>query len=293
VLRDGRGVAGIAVQLHRVTRDTRGQIDSTVSGADGRFSLRLPPVDPNAGFTVFFTTAIAGQVRYFGPAVHPNEPTDGYFITVYDTTSSERLADSVRVSRRDLFLIPAMDGTMQIAEIVRVRNAGGRTLVSDRQPHVFVQLPAGAQAFEAGEGDRADSTRAPNPGLVRVGDRAWVTDPLVPGDRDFFFRYRLDPKTKRLPVALGRATDTLYVYVRQPAPDVRAHGLGEGFAYTAEGERFVRYAALGLRPGADPSLDWRGPSPPPVDPRWTALAVAGAILAAGAVIAARRGRAAA
>lgn len=293
VVREGQGVAGVAVQLHRVTQASRGQIDSTVSGAGGRFTLPLPPVDPAAGFTVFFATAVADGVRYFGPAVHPDEPADGYAITVYDTTSSEGLADSVRVSRRDLFLIPDMDGTMQVAEIVRVRNAGRRTLVSDTRPRVSVPLPPGAEAFEAGEADRADSTRAPRAGLARMGDRAWVTDPLLPGDRDFFFRYRLSPKVKRFPVAFGRATDTLFVYVRQPAPAVRARGLGQGVPYTAEGENFIRYQATGLRPEAAASLDWSGPSPPPVDPRWAALAVAGAILAAGAVVAARRGRAAA
>ncbi|HEV7588796.1 MAG TPA: hypothetical protein VGO40_11835 [Longimicrobium sp.] len=292
VVREGSGVSGVAVQLHRVTRVTRGQVDSTVSGPDGRFSIPLPRVDTAAGFTVFFTTAVADGVRYFGPAVHPDEPAGGYTVTVYDTASSQGLADSVRVSRRDLFLIPDMDGTMQVAEIVRVRNAGRRTLVADARPRISVALPPGAEAFEAGEADRADSTRAPNAGLARVGDRAWVTDPLLPGDRDFFFRYRLSPKVKRFPLTFGRATDTLFVYVRQPAPDVRARGLGDGIPYSAEGENFIRYHATGLRAGAAAALDWAGPQPPPVDPRWAALAVAGMILAAGGVVAARRGRAA-
>jgi hypothetical protein len=290
VVRDGAGVAGVAVQLHRVTRVSRGQVDSTVSGPGGRFVLSLPPVDTAAGFTVFFATAVADGVRYFGPAVHPDEPAGAYAVTVYDTASSASLADSVRVSRRDLFLIPDMDGTMQVAEIVRVRNAGRRTLVADTRPLVSVPLPPGAEGFEAGEADRADSTRAPNAGLARVGDRAWVTDPLLPGDRDFFFRYRLSPRVKRFPLSFGRATDTLYVYLRQPAPDVRARGLGEGVPYTAEGERFIRYHVTDLRADATAGLDWSGPAPPPVDPRWAALAVAGAILAAGGVVAARRGR---
>jgi len=292
VVREGRGVAGVSVQLHRVTRVSRGQVDSTVSGADGRFRIPLPPVDTAAGFTVFFSTALKDGVRYFGPAVHPDQPTADYVITVYDTASSAGLADSVRVSRRDLFLIPDMDGTMQVAEIIRVRNGGHRALVADARPRVSIQLPPGAEGFEAGEADRADSSRAPNAGLARVGDKAWVTDPLVPGDRDFFFRYRLSPRVKRLPVALGRATDTLFVYVRQPAPEVRARGIGEGVPYTAEGESFTRYHAIALRSDSRVGLDWTGPSPPPVDPRWAALAVAVAILAAGGVMAARRGRAA-
>lgn len=289
---DGSARPGVAVQLHRVTQTARGQIDSTVSGASGRFTFRLPKADTTAGFTVFFSTAIADGVRYFGPAIHPDQSPGEYAITVYDTASSPALADSVRVSRRDVFLIPDMDGSMQVAEIIRLRNPARRTLVSESRPLVSVRLPPGLEQFEAGEGDRADSARAANPGLARVGDRAWLTDPLIPGDRDFFFRYRLPAGVKRLPVALGRATDTLYVYVRQPAPQVSASGMGEGVPFTAEGEQFTRYTKTALGPDANVAVDWRGPRPPPVDPRWAALAVAGVILAGGVVIAARRSRAA-
>jgi len=293
VVRPGGGTRpGVAVQLHRVTQSARGQIDSTVAGPDGGFTFRLPKADSAAGFTVFFSTAIADGVRYFGPAIHPDESPAGYAITVYDTASGPALADSVRVSRRDVFLIPDMDGSMQVAEIIRLRNPARRTLVSEGRPLVSILLPPGVERFEAGEGDRADSARASNPGLARVGDRAWLTDPLVPGDRDFFFRYRLPAQVKRLPVAPGRATDTLFVYVRQPAPDVTASGIGEGVPFSAEGERFTRYMKTALAPGASVAIDWRGPRPPPVDPRWAALAIAGAILAAGVVIAARRSRAA-
>jgi hypothetical protein len=293
VLQDGRPAAGVAVQLHRVTRNQRGQIDSTRSASDGSFRLRLPPVDSAAGFTVFFTTALAGGVRYFGPAVHPGDTPGGYQIAVYDTSSAAALADSVRLIRRDLFLIPEMDGSMQLAEVVRLRNLSRRTLVADRRPLVAVTLPAGADAFEAGEGDRADSATAPgSAGLVRMGDRAWVTAPLVPGDRDFFFRYRLPARVKRLPLPGAGGADTLYVYVRQPAAEVAARGLGEGVPYSAEGENFVRYQAIGLPRGAATALDWRGPAPPPVDPRWTALAIAGVILLGGTLLAARRRRAA-
>ncbi|HET7464810.1 MAG TPA: hypothetical protein VFJ82_26440 [Longimicrobium sp.] len=289
---DGSTRPGVRVQLHRVTQTARGQIDSTVSGADGSFAFHLPKPDTAAGFTVFFSTAIADGVRYFGPAIHPDERPDGYAITVYDTASSPALADSVRVSRRDVFLIPDMDGSMQVAEIIRLRNPARRTLISESRPLVSVVLPPGLEQFEAGESDRADSAQASNPGLARVGGRAWLTDPLLPGDRDFFFRYRLPANVKRLPVALGRATDTLFVYVRQPAPQVNASGMGEGVPFTAEGEQFTRYMKTALAPDARVSVDWRGPQPPPVDPRWAALAIAGVILAAGVVVATRRSRAA-
>lgn len=288
VTRAGQGVAGVRVQLHRVTRDARGQIDSAVSGPGGRFSIALPAVDPSAGFTVFFATAIADGVRYFGPAIHPEDTASAYRIAVFDTTSAAAMADSVRVVRRDLFLVPNMDGTMEVGEIVRLRNATQRTVVADAKPVVSLRLPPGSEAFEAGEGDRADSVKAADGGMVRMGDRAWITQPLIPGEREFIFRYRMPAKVKRLPIVLGRATDSLNVYVRQPAPDVKATGLGAGTDFVADGDKFTRYLATGLRPDAVPVLDWRGPLPPPVDPRWTALAIAGVILAGGAVMAARR-----
>lgn len=289
VLLDGRGVQGAAVQLHRVTRDTRGPVASATSGADGSFRFTLPPVDTTAGFTVFFATAMVHGVRYFGPALHPGETPGQYAITAYDTTSSAALNDSVRVSRRDVFLIPEMDGGMEVAEIVRVRNGARRTLLAESKPVVSFPLPPGAGTFEAGEGDKADSARGPE-GVARVGDRVWVTQALVPGDRDFFFRYRLPAQVKRMPLAAGRPTDTLFVYVRQPGPDVKAVGLPKGEPYQAEGENFLRYTASGISPSAAMSMDWRGPAPPPVDPRWAALGAAGLVLAAGAMLAARRGR---
>ncbi|HEX8245021.1 MAG TPA: hypothetical protein VF541_16040 [Longimicrobium sp.] len=292
VVQGGRGVAGVRVQLHRVTRDTRGQIDSAVSGPGGRFSVALPPVDTAAGFTVFFATAISGGVRYFGPAVHPDDPGGAYDIVVYDTSSSAALADSVRVVRRDVFLVRNLDGTMEVGELVRLRNTAARTLVPDAKPIVSLPLPPGAEAFEAGEGDRADSVKTGDGGMVRMGDRAWLTQPLIPGERELVFRYRLPPGVKRMPVALGRTTDTLNVYVRQPAPDVKARGLGQGTDFVAEGVKFTRYAATGLRADASSGLDWRGPDPPPVDPRWAALAIAAAILGGGALLSARRRRAA-
>jgi len=36
--------------------------------------------------------------------------------------------DEQRVSRRDVFLIPDADGSMQVAEILRLRNTARRTL---------------------------------------------------------------------------------------------------------------------------------------------------------------------
>ncbi|HEX2204576.1 MAG TPA: carboxypeptidase-like regulatory domain-containing protein [Longimicrobium sp.] len=288
VVQGERGVAGAAVELHRVTPGARGVAARATSGADGSFRVTLPPPD-TAGFTVFFATAWKDGVRYFGRALHPEETPGDYRIAVFDTTASAAAADSVRVTRRDVFFIPAMDGGWEVAELVRVRNQAGRTLVSADRPVVGFTLPAGVASFESGSGDAAaDSARGQDGGVARMGDRVWVTDPLVPGERDFFFRYRLGAGRGKLALPLAQATDTLNLYVRQPSPEVDVAGLLGGTPFEAEGERFLRYSGQDLRAGAPVSLDWSVPSESPVDPRIVAVALAGLILAGGAALAARR-----
>jgi hypothetical protein len=287
VTSSGRPLPDAVVELHRVTQAERGVVRQVSTDASGRFSLPLPP-PADTGFTVYFATAVAHGVRYFGPPLHGGEGAGDYLIEAYDTTSSTAAADSVTVVRRDVILSAGTEGGWEVAELVRLRNPTRRTLVPalDR-PVVSVPLPAGVGAFEAGAGDQpADSSAAGE--LVPVGGRAWVRAPFVPGERDFVFRYVLPATPQRVALPLGRRTDSLTVYVRQPAPDAEVHGIPEGEQFSAEGERFRRYVGGGLAPDALVEIDWRGPRQSPVDPRWAALAVAALILAAGGWMALRR-----
>ena len=125
---------------------------------------------------------------------------------------------------------------------------------------------------------------------VRVGDRVWVSAPLVPGERDFIFRYRLPASQRRATLAVEHATDSVKLYVRQPAPEIEVDGMAKPTPFEAEGERFLLFTAAGLRPGATLGLDWSGPTPAPVDPRWAAVAVTALVLAGGVWLALRRSR---
>ncbi len=296
VLRAGAPAPGVPVELHRVTRNTRGPVARATTGPGGAFSIPLPPAQDTAGFTVFFATATVDGVRYFGPVLHGGESPGSYRIEVFDTTTSRATADSLRVARRDVVLVPASEGGWEVAEVVRVRNPARRTLVPDAARPLFgIAIPKGSTAFEAGAGDES-SPAAPggprtNPAdVVRVGDRVWVSAPLVPGERDFIYRYRLPASPQRATLPVEHATDSLNVYVREPGPEMDVQGLARPTPFEAEGERFLRFTGTDVRKGARVGLDWRGPAPAPVDPRWAAVAVTALVLLAGTWLAVRRGR---
>jgi hypothetical protein len=288
VVRAGEGVPGLPVQLHRVTRESAGVVAETVTGPGGAFRVDVPPADTGT-FSVFFATALADGVRYFGPAVHPGDSAEGYRVVVYDTTSAAGTADSLRVSRRDVFLMPGTRGGWEVAEMVRVLNPSGRTLVAREGAPVFgMDVPEGITDFEAGEAGTADGTPAGSAEVVLMGGRVLATVPITPGERDFFFRYRLASGKRSMALPVDRATDTLLMYVRQPGPQVHVEGLGEGRLMEAGGERFVRFSGTDLPAAAAVSMRWRNTAESPLDPRLVAGLLVGLILLGGGAFALRR-----
>ncbi len=288
VVKSGQGVAGAPVELHRVARDTSGLLARAVSGADGRFTFRVPPAD-TGGFNVVFATAMVNGVRYFGPALHPGDPGVGYEVLAFDTTSAAGAVDSLRVSRRDVILVASQRGGWEIAEVVRVDNPLNRTVVGVGGKPVFgLPIPPGATDFQTDDPALSESAGDRPRDLVLMGGRVLATVPLTPGGRDFFFRYRLPPKTGTLALPLSGRTDTLALYVRQPAPGVSVQGLPAGEPFTAEGEQFLRYTGTSLPADARISVRWRGHGGSPVDPRLAAGVATALVLAVGAWFALRR-----
>ena len=288
VVKGGQGVAAVPVELHRVARDTSGLLARGTSGADGRFTFRLPPAD-TGGFNVVFATAMVDGVRYFGPALHPGDPGTGYEVVAFDTTSAAAAVDSVRVSRRDVILVAGQRGGWEVAEVVRVENPLGRTVVGVGGKPVFgLPVPPGATDFQTDDPALSESAGDRPRDLVLMGGRVLATVPLTPGGRDFFFRYRLPPRTGTLALPLSGRTDTLALYVRQPAPGVSVQGLPAGEPFEAEGERFLRYTGTALSADARISVRWRGHGGAPVDPRLAAGIATALVLAVGAWFALRR-----
>jgi hypothetical protein len=253
VVRGGVGVAGVPVQLHRVSRDAQGVVDSAASGADGAFALRRPAGDGADGFQVVFATATHHGVRYFGPAVQGSAAPDGYEVAVHDTTSAAAAADSVRVTRRDLFLVPdSARGGWRAVEMVRLRNASSRTVVPGARPAVGVTLPAGAEGFVSGGGAESE---APPLGMVSTGERAWATDPILPGERDALYRYHLPGSAGGTELTISEATDTLYLYLPRATSSVKVTGVLDASAVTVEGEPLTRYGGA-IRPNARIAIEW-------------------------------------
>jgi hypothetical protein len=283
IVLEGAGVSGVEVELHRVTMATSGVIDRITSDASGSFSFRLPPIEEGT-FTVVFATAEFHTVRYFGRTLHPNDEPGDYRIEVYDTTSSP--AAPVRIARRDMVLLPQQDGSWEVNEIVRLLNPGRQTVVSGSgMPTVQVDIPERASAFEAGDGD------TPADQVQRMGDRVLLLIPLLPGEREIFFRYRLPARPATTTLALGTVPDTMNLFVRQPSPRLTVEGLLPTELLQVEGERFLQYTTREGTPRSEITMRWHGSSGPPVSPVTAAVALTIVVLIGGGV-AAYRNRAA-
>lgn len=256
VILDGSPVSEAPVTLHRVTADSSGIVTSTRTSGDGRFAFVLPPPDTGS-FTVYFATAEHAGVRYFGVPVHPGDTIGDYTITVRDTASA--IPGAVRIPRRDLVLVPHAGGGWEVNEVVRISNTSSRTLVGrGGMPTVQVAIPSGAEAFEAGAGD------LPADQVQQMGDRALLTAPLLPGERDLFLRYRL-PGSGTADLRIIDAADTLNLFVQQPSPHITVTGLQPVEIVTVDGQRYLQLSGHDFAADATLRLRWEGDGPP-IDP---------------------------
>jgi hypothetical protein len=209
---------------------------------------------------------------------------------VYDTTSAPSALQALRIARRDVIVVAGQRGGWEVAEVVRVENPTGRTVVGQGGRPVFgLSVPAGATDFQTEQPGVSEDAGAEKPtDMVLMGGRVLPTVPLTPGGRDFFFRYRLPAKTGTLNLPLSQRTDTLAVYVRQPAPGVEVEGLPAGEPFETEGESFLRYTGTAMTAGAEISVRPPRHGGAPVDPRLAAGILTVLVLIGGGWLAVRR-----
>ena len=273
VVKGGEPVANVPVTLHRVSSEGSGEVAADVSGSDGSFSFPLETVD-GATFTVFFVAADHLSVRYLGEPVHGGETGEGYTVAVYDTTSVAR--EPVRITRRDMVLIPESGGSWEVNEVVRIFNPSSVALVADTgMPTWEFGIPGGAAEFQTGEGDIL-----PNE-VSRMDDRVLLLTPVVPGERDLFIRYRLQNSPGNATIPLNQPTDSLNLFVRQPSHLTAVEGMASIRLIEAQGEEFLLYAGDAFQPGEEITLRWSGASPIPIDPVHAAIGVTVLLLLAG------------
>ncbi len=240
VTRSGAPVPDQTVQLHRVSADTAGEIDSAQTGRDGRFRFVLPRVpDPSRQEVYFASTRFSG-ILYFGhPVSTPADLDSAYVLEVYDTVSAPAQGAGLPVSIRTVFAEPAGDG-WTLTDLFEVRNDGSRTLVAREGGAVWTYpLFEGARDVELGEGD------AGRDAFSYVGGRVRITAPVPPGSRLYVFRYTVPSLVGAL--TLPGVTDRVELLIREPAPPLAVLGLSSAAPVEIEsGSTYRRFIGDGV-----------------------------------------------
>jgi 5-hydroxyisourate hydrolase-like protein (transthyretin family) len=279
VERGDQPVPGSRVTLHRVTSESSGEVASVESDADGRFRFPLETV-PGTAFTVYFATAEYLSVRYFGRPIHSGEVPASYTVEVYDTASA--LTEPIRITRRDMVLLPELNGSWDVNEIIRIHNPTNAALVAGPgMPTWSLNVIEGASDFEAGESDILPHE------VNWMGDRVLLLTPVTPGSRDLLIRYRLPAGPREGALPISAPTDTFNIYVQQPSHLSGITGMSTTRMIDIEGESFLQYGGVDFTPGSSVRLSWGRGSAPPVDPVIAAVVVTVGLLLVGAWVAIR------
>jgi len=280
----GRSLAAHWVVLHGMTRGGGGPVDSTRTGADGRYAFAIPRVDSSAVYVV--SAEYAGIAHFSEPLVLAGRLSADYGpLVVYDTTSA---GPPLLLAVRFLTVGGARrDGAHEVLEAVELRNPGTRTRVpvDSATPVWQGVLPAGIAEWQVGESDVSVDA------VLRRGDTVAIFAPLAPGGtKQISFAYVLPDTIRVLRVPLDQPIGELLLLVEDTAATVTAPGLDALSPETVEGRRFARYRASAIPAGGAVEVRL---SPPPFHADrlvpWVA-GLAALALAAGLWIALRKPR---
>jgi 5-hydroxyisourate hydrolase-like protein (transthyretin family) len=274
VVRAGQPVPGAPVALHRVTQLEAGEVATSVTGEDGRFTLPLDP-QVDSEFNIFFVTAEYLSARYFGDPIHPEDPSADYTIEVFDTTSAP--AEPARIVSRDIVLLPEEQGSWEVNEIVSISNPGQQAIVApEGMPTWQLSIPEQAAQFQVGEGDILPHE------VTLMENRVLLLTPVVPGQRDLWIRYRLPVSPSRTAFNIDQPTEAFNLFVEQPSHLTSVEGLASTRMVEADGEQYLQYAGASFQPGAQILLEWSNEGASPIDPVVAAVVVTVLLLVFGA-----------
>ncbi len=238
---DSSAVAGVRVELHRVTATAGAVVDSTISLADGSFQFGLE--DGTGSDALWLAAARHRGILYFGPARHAGQTLDGeYEVLVYDSVTVTTPPSDLRVGIRHLVITAGSAGGFEIAEVFDVLGSAELTLVPvpDTLAIWSTSYPASAVDPRAIEGGVEPAAVTFESGQVVL--RSMIS-PL--GARVTFVYTTRSPE---LEIRIDHPTDRVEVVVA--GLDVEVTGASPAASSVTGGETVLRFTAEDLLPGA-------------------------------------------
>jgi hypothetical protein len=215
------------VTIHRVGTETQGAVDSSRTGADGRF--RFPTVADSGD--VLLVSANWHGVEYFASPVILGEAVT---VIAIDTSSTA----PVSIAARHVIVGgPAADGTRDVIDLVVLRNTTSftRTTADQQIASWTMLLPPQIANLTVGDADFAPDA------FDVFADTLLLHAPIPPGERQFFLQYQLPPNTAELQLPLEPRPDTLSILTEENSLKV-GDGMVRAGIEEVQGREFIRYS---------------------------------------------------
>ena len=242
------GVPGVTVTVHRVGADSAGALDSAVTDAGGRYTVRFRRFGSDDA--VYFAAAVHHGIAYFSSPLRGALTRGGDAeISVFDTTSAP-VVFSVQ-GHHIVVGAPKPDGGRDIVEVYELSNDTTVTVVGrdSLAPVWSTPIPRAATAFAPGQGDVSPVT------LERRGDRVTLAAAFSPGVKQLSYSYTLGPGAFPLELVMERATGVLEVLLEEPSAQARSAVLRPMPDATTQGRTFKRFLAQGAPSGITIRID--------------------------------------
>ncbi|MFI5228714.1 MAG: hypothetical protein ACHQWU_06580 [Gemmatimonadales bacterium] len=223
------------VVLHRVGPDHAGPLDSTRTGADGRFAITYRPSGDTTA--IYFVSTSYGGVAYFtAPLRAPVVTGDDASLTVFDTTSGPV---PIKIGGRHLIVgAPLASGLRPVAEVFDLQNDSTVTkIAADSVTPVWsTHIPDAAQNFQVNPSGNVASGA-----ISRHGSTVGLFVPLSPGIRQFAFVYDLPQAAFPLSIPFESPSDVVEVMLEEPTAQVHGIALRAVPPVSMEGRTFQRF----------------------------------------------------
>jgi len=223
---------GARVVLHALTAAHQGPVDSTLSGANGRFAFRVKPDTA----VLLLTSSRYDGIEYFSRPARASaaRPDTGLVILVADTSSSA----PVTLAGRYLMIgRPEQGGRRGALDLIVLQNRGDATRVAPDSisPTWTMPLPKGIEDLTPGESEFSAAA------VGHHGDSLTISAPLSPGDRQLMVTYTLPRGVKDLKVPFATATDSVVFLLEERTARVVTPGFAVSDSQVIETRTYHRW----------------------------------------------------